>query len=195
MDAVAALAEQFFTRPQGPTLEKDRPMKALAILLGLAEDASEADITAAIVALKAKTTEHETTIAALKTETAALKTASPDPAKFVPVETVTALQGQVAALTTRLNEGELEGVVQAALKSGKLLPAMEAWARDLGKSNLAALKAYVEKNPAVVPNGNQTGGHAPDGRKPGDLTADQLAVCKLMGVSVDDFKATLQAAA
>lgn len=189
MDAVAALAQEFFTRPQGPTHEKDQPMKAIALLLGLAEDATEADITAALTALKAKTTTQESEIATLKTQT-------PDPAKFVPVETVTALQGQVAALTTRLNDTELEDVIQAALSSGKLLPAMEAWARDLGKSNLAALKDYVAKNPAIAAlSGNQTGGRAPGGQAEGDLNADQLAVCKLMNVSVEDFKATLQAAA
>lgn len=181
MDAVAALANKFFTRSQEPTHEKDQPMKAIAVLLGLAEDASEAEINAAIVALKAKTTEHETTIAALTTETAALKTQSPDPAKFVPVETVTALQGQVAALTTRLNDTELEEVVQAALTSGKLLPAMEAWARELGKKDLAALKTYVEKNPAIAAlNGNQTNGIAPGDQ--GDmLTSDALKITQMMG--------------
>lgn len=186
MDAVAALAEQFFTRPQGPN-QKDRDMKAIAILLGLAEDATEADISAAVTALKATAATQESTIAALKAQ-------APDPARYVPIETVTQLQGDLAALTTRLNEDELEDVIQAALSSGKLLPAMEAWARELGKSNLAALKTYVEKNPAVL-NGNQTGGRKPEGNTDGELTADQLAVCKLMGVSVDDFKATLQAAA
>lgn len=161
-------------------------MKAIAILLGLAEDASEADITAALTALKAQAAANETTIAALKTQ-------APDPAQFVPVATVTALQTELAALTARLNDGELDDVIQAALTSGKLLPAMESWARDLGKKDIAALKAYVEKMPAAL-NGNQTGGKGPENR-PGDLTADQLAVCKLMGISADDYKATLQAAA
>lgn len=187
MDAVAALAQEFFTRSQEPTHEKDEPMKAIALLLGLAEDATEAAINAAIVALKAKTAAHETTIAALKTQT-------PDPAKYVPLEAVTRLQAEVAALTTRLNDGELEDVVQAALKEGKLLPAMEAWARDLGKKDLAALTAYVAKVPAVL-NGNQTGGRQPGDPNTGDLNADQLAVCKLMGISHDDYKATIKAGA
>lgn len=187
MDAVAALAQQFYSRAQAPTHQKDHDMKAIALLLGLAEDASEADITSAVTALKAKLAENDIAIAALKI---------PDPAKYVPVETVTALQGQVAALTTRLNDSELEDVIQVALSEGKLLPAMESWARDLGKTNLAALKDYIAKNPAIAAlNGNQTGGRAPEGGTDGDLTADQLAVCKLMGVSVDDYKATLKAAA
>ena len=180
MNAVAALAHEFFTRSQEPN-PKDRPMKAIAVLLGLADDASEANITAAVTALKAKTGEQETQITALKTETAALKTQAVDPAKFVPVETVTQLQTQIATLTTRLNDTELEDVVQAALSSGKLLPAMEGWARDLGKSDLAALKAYIEKNPAIAAlNGNQTGGVEP-GAQGEQLSADALKITTMMG--------------
>ena len=179
MDAVAALATEFFTRSQEPTQE-DQPMKAIALLLGLKEDATEADISAAVVALKAKLTTHETEIAGLKTETAALKTQSYDPAKHVPVETVNALQVEVAALTARLNDGELEDTVQAALKSGKLLPAMESWARELGKKDIAALKAYIEKNPVVAPGTSQTGGKAPDDQ--GDtLSGDALKITTMFG--------------
>lgn len=201
MQDVAALATEFFNRSasgQSHHNQEDQPMKALAVLLGLAADASEADITVAVTALTTKTAEQETRIAALTTETAALKTQSPDPAKFVPVETVTALQGQVATLTTRLNDSELEDVVQAALTSGKLLPAMESWARDLGKNNLAALKTYIEKNPAIAAlNGNQTGGLAPNGSRVEGLNAAQLAVCTSMAIKPEDYKATLaeQAAA
>ena len=184
MQDVAALATEFFNRSasgQSHHNQEDQPMKAIAVLLGLAEDASEAEINAAIVALKAKTTEHETTIAALTTETAALKTQSPDPAKFVPVETVTALQTQVASLSTRLNQSEVDDVISAAKASGKLLPAMESWARDLGKSDLAALKTYIEKNPAIAAlNGNQTGGVEP-GAQGDTLTSDALKITQMMG--------------
>jgi phage I-like protein len=197
MDAVAALAHEFFTRSQEPN-PKDQSMKAIAVLLGLAADASEADITVALNALTANRAELQTQVAALTTETAALKTQSPDPAKFVPVETVTALQTQVAQLSTRLNQSEVDDVINAAKASGKLLPAMETWARDLGKSDLAALKTYIEKNPAIAAlTGNQTGGREPDGRTDGNLSATDLAVCKSMGIAPEDYKATLgeQAAA
>ena len=187
--AVAALAHGFFNSSQERTHEKDQPMKAIALLLGLAEDASEADISAALTALKAEIVTLQTDNTALKTETAALKAASPDPAKFVPVETVTALQGQVAALTTRLNEGELEDVIQAALSNGKLLPAMESWARDLGNSDLAALKAYVEKNPAIPLNGNQTGGKGPAGSGGVADDATNTAVMKALGMTQEQFDA------
>lgn len=181
MDAVAALAQEFFNRSDSGQSNEDHNMKALAILLGLAEGASEADITAAVTALKTKTGEQDAQIAALTTETAALKTQTPDPAKFVPVETVTQLQTQIATLTTRVNQSELDEVIAAAKDSGKLLPAMESWARELGKSDLAALKTYIEKNPAIAAlNGNQTGGIAP-GEGTGELSGDALKITQMMG--------------
>lgn len=189
MDAVAALAQEFFTRSEEPTHVKDQAMKAIAVLLGLAEDASEADITAAVTALKAKYSDQETQIASLKTQ-------SPDPAKFVPVETVTKLQGEIAALTMRLNDAELEDVIGTAKAEGKLLPAMEDWARELGKKDIAALKAYIAKNPAIAAlNGNQTQGKPPGERKDGELGEVDLAVCRQMGVDPEAYKKTLQAAA
>ncbi len=190
MDAVAALATEFFTRSQEPTIKEDRPMKALAILLGLAEDASEADITAAVTALKANTGTQEAQIAALTTETAALKTQSPDPAKYVPIETVTQLQTDLAALSARLNDGELDTVISAALDEGKLLPAMEGWARDLGKSNLAALKTYIEKTPAIAAlSGTQTRGRGPGGAGGAVDDATNTAVMKALGQTPEQFAA------
>lgn len=181
MSAVAALATQFFTPPP-----EDRPMKALAVLLGLAEGATEEQISSAIAALKARADTQQSEIAALKTETAALKTQSPDPAKYVPVETVSKLQGELAALNTRINDGELEDVVSGALHSGKILPAMEAWARELGKKDLAALKAYVAAAVAVAPNGTQTRGQAPAGGADSPTDAG-MAVMKALGLSAEVY--------
>lgn len=167
-------------------------MKSIIQLLGLAEDASEADITAAVTALKAKTGEQETQIAALKTQAEK----GVDPAKFVPVETVAKLQGEIASLTTRLNVTELEDVIASAKADGKLLPAMEDWARDLGRKDIAALKSYVEKNPAIEAlKSNQTQGRGPGERKDGELGDADLAVCRQMGVDPEAYKKTLQAAA
>lgn len=131
-------------------------------------------------------------ISAKDVEIAALKAAKPDPAKYVPVETMQDLQSQVAALTAEKNERAVNDAVVAALGNGKLLPAQEAWARDLGKTNLVALTAYLETaQPIAALSGTQTDGKSPEGKSPDALTDDQLALCKQMGVSVDVFKKTL----
>ena len=174
MDAVSALATQFFNRPDaGQDHTGAIQMKSVITALGLAEDANEEAVLAAVTALKSRADTQETEIADLKTKQA-------DPAKFVPVATVTALQTEVATLTARLNDGELAEVIAKGKTDGKILPATEEWARDLGKKDLAALKTFLEKTPAVAAlKGTQTGGKAPDGDKLDQTDAEAISKAAL----------------
>lgn len=109
--------------------------------------------------------EAQTKIAALSAEVG-----SPDPAKFVPIAALSALQTEHATQGEELKALK-EGVSVAALNAEiargeelrKITPALKAWAADLGKSNLAALTAFIDSAPAVVPEGSQTNGQAPVG--------------------------------
>jgi phage I-like protein len=144
-------------------------LKKLLATLGLADATSEADALTAVAALTAQ---------------------KPDPAKFVAVETMQALQGQVAALTAQVNGEKVAQTVEAALTAGKLLPAQKEWALDLGKTNLAALTSYLEKTPAIMAlAGTQTGGAAPAGASAAQAacSAGEAAVFKQFGLSADDF--------
>lgn len=105
-----------------------------------------------------------------RTELAALtaQVAQPDPAKFVPVATMSALQAdlktaneQLAALNAQAASAKLDQVITEALSAHKLAPAQEEWARQLGGQNLASLTAYLETVVPVVPQGTQTHGQAP----------------------------------
>lgn len=171
---LAALSAFFDLTPA-----KEKPMKKLLAALGLAEGVTEDEALAALAALNSG---HETQVAALKS-------AAPDLAKFVPLATMTELHKQVATLTAQLNGKEVDDLVEVALSSGKLLPAQESWARGLGKSNLAALTSYLDTaQPIGALKGTQTGGKDPEGDGVvGDLSADELAVCKQLGVSAEDF--------
>lgn len=96
---------------------------------------------------------------------------NPDPAKFVPIATLTSLQAQhaqaqtaLAALQAEVAGGKLDKAIEAGKAAGKLTPATEAWARDLGKKDFAALTAYLAAAPVVIkPGSTQTGGKAHDG--------------------------------
>ena len=135
-------------------------------------------------------------VASLGTEVAALKSATPDPAKYVPVDTMQALQTEVAALRNEKAEREVSGVVVAALSAGKLLPPQEKWARDLGMSNIAALNQYLETaQPVAALTKTQTDGKPPAGQPAGELSESQLAMCTATGVSPEEFKKTLAAQA
>lgn len=161
----------------------------LIAVLGLKAEATDADIDAALAALNAaakKTGGLESEIAALKQAASG----APDPAKYVPVEVVTQLQTQLAALTTQVASREVDEIVRAALTAGKLLPAQEPWARELGGKDLAALRAYVEKTPAIAAlAGTQTGGKKPaDDPEGAGLSEAELAVCRNMGLTGKQFR-------
>ncbi|MGB7480146.1 MAG: phage protease, partial [Burkholderiaceae bacterium] len=188
--ALAALAATFNDPDHDDEeLPMNKTLAALLAKLGLdAAKSTDEQALAALNAYIAKADAADGQVAALSAQVAA---ATPDPAKYMPVEAVAPLREQLAALTAQVNGGEIDKVVEAALSAGKLLPAQEKWARDLGKSDIAALKAYVESAPQIAAlGGQQTQGKPPAGKE-GELTAEQLAVCSAMGLSAEDFKKTL----
>ncbi|UJB30300.1 phage protease [Chromobacterium sp. Beijing] len=113
---------------------------------------------------------------------AALSATQVDPARFVSVETMRALQDQVAVLTDKLQGGEVEQLLTAALSDGRLLPVQEEWARGLGKSNLDALQSYLASAPKIAAlSATQTQGKPPAADPKTGLDADTLAVCSMFG--------------
>jgi phage I-like protein len=127
----------------------------------------------------------------LKKKAAATPGATPDPAKFVAVDVVQQLQGQIAALTASQQTREIDDLVKPALEDGRLLPAQEAWARDLGKANLASLKSYLDQaQPIAALSGSQTNGKPPVSAKDANgLTGEELAVCTQMNLDPKEFAA------
>ncbi len=128
---------------------------------------------------------------------------TPDPAKFAPVAALTALQGEHAELQTRfaalqadVDGAKLDKVVADGLAAGKLTPATEAWARTLGKTNLAALSSFLDAAPEIVkPGGTQTGGAKPAAADPDDpvaiaaLASDYQAAQAAKGITISTVHA------
>ncbi|MCG8993223.1 phage protease [Laribacter hongkongensis] len=105
-----------------------------------------------------------------------------DPARFVSVETMRALQDQVAALTAQQQGRQVDELVTAALSDGRLLAAQEGWARDLGHANLDALQGYLATAPKIAAlSSTQTQGHPPASDPVAGLDANTLAVCSMFG--------------
>lgn len=176
-------------------------LKAVLAALGLADTTTEEQAIAACSALnlaelrtqlgvdaKAGVTEMVAACTSLKTQAAAT---TPDPKNFVPVSVVEALKGELAALTGKINGKEVDELVAAGLESGKLLPAQEKWARELGGKDVAALTAYLDATqPIAALTSTQTGGKPPAAQQ-GEhkLTAEELAVCSATGVDPKAFAA------
>lgn len=173
-------------------------------MLGLAANATEDEAAAACSAklkelddLRAAlgvpaTSDGATAVTACSALRTQAQGAKPDPAKFVPVETVEALKRDLAALSARTNEREVRELVDQGLSDGRLLAAQKDWATDLGKSDLAALSAYLKATPAIAAlSSTQTKGKEPEkgAADAKGLTADELAICSATGVSPESFAA------
>lgn len=191
LDGMAAVAAAFdfsstTTHPDQEHVMNPEMLK----LLGLASDATPEQVNAALVALNAKVTEAGAQVTALTQRVAAadeqiavLKTS------HQPGEVVAALKEQLAVLTAESVSRKIDDLVKPALANGRLLPAQESWARDLGKTNLAALSTYIETaQPIVALTGTQSAGRAPEDAAP-KLTAEELAACTLLGQNPDEYLA------
>ncbi|MDH5786407.1 MAG: phage protease [Chromatiales bacterium] len=207
LTAMAAAKFDFTSHHQQETDTVKR--EQLIKLLGLAEDASDEQIQAGMEALKARAdlmSEVRTSLgideqASVSEAIATLKTNAdsnePDPAKYVPIDSMKALQTEVASLTVRLNGKEVDDLVDLAMSEGKLLPAQEAWARELGGKDIDALKGYLDSaQPIAALKGKQTGGKAPEGGvTDGELGEEAIAICKQMGIDPEEYKKTAAASA
>lgn len=121
-----------------------------------------------------------------------------DPARFVPIAVMTDLRTQLDAANLQLAGKEVTDLVTVALSDGRLLPAQESWARELGKSNVAALKTFLATaQPIAALRTTQTGGVQPNGDKTGAKELDEsgLAVCKALGLTPEEFTKTSKPAA
>jgi phage I-like protein len=161
----------------GPLTALQAQAAAARKALGLAADATGDAVTAACTSLQAKA-----------------KAEPPDPAKFVPIAVVEELRTSLAALTAKQNASEVDDLVKPALADGRLLPVQEAWARELGKKDIAALTAYLKTaQPIAALIGSQTGGQPPKTNNEHGLSADEIAVAAATGIPQKDFAAAKKA--
>jgi phage I-like protein len=189
-DLAALAAELFPTQSQEQSMPEI--LKKLLAALGLSEAASEAEALSAVAALK-------TNVAALS---ARLST-DPDPAKYVPIATLSALQtehasvqGQLAALNAEISSGKVAALVADGLAAGKITPATKDWAEGLGKKDPEALSAFLAAAPVVMkPGETQSGGKKPSGTEVAALSADEQKLCAMLGVAEADYQQTRMAAA
>ncbi len=185
MQELQAAASAKFNLSNQP--QEENSMNELLKLFGLEPDASEDDVVAAATAL-IQTNADLTTQLAEKDEAIAAASAA------TPVEAVQAmkeLQGEVAALTSKIEGNELEDLVTAALSDGRLVPAQEKWAR---KQSVAALSAFLEDAPKIAAlSGPQTNDKDLDQKSDTNLSETELAVCGQTGVSPEDYLKTKEA--
>ena len=138
--------------------------KALLSALNLADGASTADAVAAVEALKS---------------------AKPDPAKYVPFDQVQAMLSEQRANAATLVREDAERKVEKAIAEFKVTPALRDWALDLCMQQPQAFETFIANTPAMlkrtvtrdVPNADTARG-----------TSDEQAVCSQLGITLDELR-------
>lgn len=196
---------------------EELPMKELlqrmAAALHLATDATEEAVMAAIKSNLDEVTKANTLAASLrkelglddKADTTAMAAAitglrakqtvdKPDPAQFVTMAAFTEVTQQLSALQKSANARAVEEVVAAAMKEGKVSPAMKAWATDLAASSMDKFKAFIASAPKIVDG--QTVVEAAASQQPvNTLTDEQLAFAAAIGIKAETITADIKAEA
>lgn len=179
-------------------LQEESPMDknlqaALCALFGLKPDSTETEMTAKVTALSAakgksdvdvldvyaKLAEKEQSVAALSTQVG-----NPDPAKFVPVEQVAALQADFNALKASVETDKKDALITAALSQGKLSPALKDWAQSL---SVEALSAYLEKAPTMAALSGEPQAKTDPDQNVVALSAAEQAAARALGMTEAEF--------
>jgi phage I-like protein len=221
MEAVLLAAASMFSGDvTEDTSMNEELLERLRWLLNMPEGSTAEDIAAQLDKIKSQLgtaatsfnletylTDSTTSIAALSQQVNDLKDAQPqavDMTKYAPIEVVNELNDRVAALSSQQQDGELEGLLTAALSDGRVVgKATEDWLREMGKTNMAGVRHYLDNVavPIVALTSLQTSktnvrrDPAPVG-SPDNLDADLIAVCsQFITFGVDPAKASEELAA
>lgn len=195
LQEVMAMSSRFapFLTPK----EENPEMKSLLIkLFALSETATDEQITEKLTALSAAKGDSPVALSDVYTELAkeksqvvalSAKVNNPDPAKFVALSDLQAVQTELNGLKQQINDKERDALIQTALSDGRLLPAQKAWAESLGKTNLQALSDYLGTvTPPSALGGQPQAGNPPTEQKVA-LSAGEVAAAMSLGLTAEEF--------
>ena len=169
-------------------------LKKIAVILGLSEDATEEQITAAIKKLLEKEDDNqEVKLVANKTilellgldenskteDVTSTIMALKNPTGFVPADDFNKLK-------ERLDKKDGEELVLKAMKAGKISAAQKEWAEAYALKDPTGFEKFIEKAPQVVPVGEL--GFEDVKKKASENSETTLKVCKMLGVDAADIE-------
>lgn len=169
------------TYPHHPPPPQESPMnQALLALLGLAADATEAQLLAAVTELAQKAAGGlEPTLATLTAKKTPAEILGTLMAWKTTAETVPTLTARITEIEGERAKSEVKALLDQAVADGKVAPAQVAMLTTMGQQNLEQLKAFVAAMPAVLPKKKLK--EPADGEGVVTLSGEDLKVAQLMG--------------
>lgn len=170
------LLRNLFALPNGSEDEIKQKLTALS--------AAKGDSPVALSDVYTKLAEQETQVVAL----AAQANKTPDPAKYVPLSDMQAVQNQLNSLQAQITKDKVDGLIETALSEGRLLPAQKQWAQNLGNSNFQALSDYLATvSPTAALAGDKQAKGDPNANQPVALSDAEKAAARMLGMSEAEF--------
>lgn len=167
-------------------------LKTVAGLLGLPETATEDDVKQALETVKQQADQGGQVVAnkevlslldlpegATLADTKGKIIAMKNPSGYVKAEEFKALQDKLATQ-------ERDGLVEMALKSGKVAPAQKGWAEQYALKDPEGFKSFLKDALPVVPVGDEVAGGKVERQR--ELDEAQLSVNKALGLDAETFK-------
>lgn len=191
IDGMFALVNSIdISSPDGAEGGSRMELKKIVALLGLPEDATEADVEKVVQELKKQEKTEE--VVANKTIMDLLELKADAKTEDVAAK-IMELKGtadktkdeMILELKRRMDERDAEELVTMALKQGKISAAQKAWAKEYALKDAEGFQAFVAKAPAVVPVGKT--GSAGYQKEEEDTELDPK-ILKNLGVSMEDIK-------
>lgn len=184
MTALNRRSETTHAQSDKETRMDKEQLKALCRKLGLQDEASPDAILAAVDTLK------------IDKDKAANAAQSPDLAKFVPRADFDKIKGDLETATNSLKkievdvrEKEITALVDDAVKGGKIAPASKDFYLAVCRKDggLDEFRKFVEAAP-VLTGATDLDKKPAAGADASELSADERAVCRAMGLTEDQFK-------
>lgn len=114
---------------------------------------------------------------------------NPDPAKYVPIAAMKAVQDDLKALKTRIDGDDAERAVDQAVKDGRLVPAQREWGLNLAKTDRKSFDDYVGSAPRLTATQLERGKPVPAAT---ELDDTDTVVARQLGLSAEDMKKSKQ---
>lgn len=209
---VKALAAADISTPEEETTMNET-LKAIAKLLGLGEDATEAQVLEAVQALKqtdekvkeavdapaAATAEEvveaiqevveekvEAATAAAKLEAKKNLQKEMAAAGTLPPDQAQALLDRLEKLETASAKTEAQKLVDDAMRDGKVTPGNKDWALEYASANPDGFKRFVKAAPKIVAEGEEI--HSGNScENAGQLDKQQTALCSALNLTPEAF--------